>query len=400
MNGRGVDPFTLTPDTRAYVPRPATERALAELVAAVHAGSPPVALVGGGGVGKTLLLHLLAERLGPGLRSVYLPNPRLSPFEVCTWIARRLGTPAGEDAVSFLRAWIAHLREQEQACLLLVDDADAMPEPTAHWLGAFAAESRGGLRLALAVLAGAPAERVLRALGAVQRVDPGSAMSRDEAKEYVAWRLDRAGAPAELRAHFDPAMLDELHRVARGNPRRLHLAIAALLRGGSPDLVEDEFAERADAVPPLAPVSPPRPAPAPKPRRARPSWRPRLAALALAALATALVATLLARREPGTPPGADAESSPAAPEPPAGEAGAPEAARGAGSATSAGTLRVNLNAIPWARVEVDGIEVGETPLAGVPLRPGPHSFRAELPDGRIVERRVEIDAAHRHLVFE
>ena len=41
-----------------------------------------------------------------------------------------------------------------------------------------------------------------------------------------------------------------------------------------------------------------------------------------------------------------------------------------------------------------------TPLANVPLRPGPHTFRAHLPDGRVLERTVEIDASHRHVAFE
>jgi MSHA biogenesis protein MshM len=391
-----VDPFPLTPDTAAYVPRAATERALAELVAAVQGGAPTVAVVGGAGVGKTLLLHLLAERLGAGIRSVYLPNPRLSPAEVCTWIARRLEMPAGEEVMPFLRAWITHLRDQEQACLLLVDDADAMPEATARWLGDFAVESRGGLRLVLAALAGTAAERVLRAFGEVRRVDPGASLTLDEATEYVAWRLDRAGTPAEQRERFDPATLAELHRVARGNPRRLHLAVEALLRGGAPVVLEDEIAARADAPAPpeRAPVAPPAPAGAAKPARtARPRWRPRAAPLVLAALVTALVAALLQRSESsrtgsGPPSAADAGKSP------------PAAPAAAAPARGAEALAVNVNAVPWARVEVDGVEVGETPLAGIPLLPGPHTFRAELPDGRIVERRVEIDAANRHVVFE
>jgi hypothetical protein len=69
-------------------------------------------------------------------------------------------------------------------------------------------------------------------------------------------------------------------------------------------------------------------------------------------------------------------------------------------ASPGGTLAVHVNAVPWARIEVDGIDLGETPLGNVPLRPGPHAFRAVLPDGRIVERTVDIDAAHRHVVFE
>jgi hypothetical protein len=60
---------------------------------------------------------------------------------------------------------------------------------------------------------------------------------------------------------------------------------------------------------------------------------------------------------------------------------------------------VNINAIPWAAIDVDGEPLGETPLAGVPLATGPHTFRARMPDGQVVERVVEIDAENRFVVF-
>jgi hypothetical protein len=141
-------------------------------------------------------------------------------------------------------------------------------------------------------------------------------------------------------------------------------------------------------------------------------------AVLLVALALVVASVLLrrpddpARPVPAAAPAAEptpgVEAIPAAEPEPAGGPGAsePEAAPaaapapGGALAPTGGTLGVNLNAVPWARVEIDGIEVGETPLAGVPLRPGPHAFRAHLPDGRIVERTVEIDAANRHVVFE
>jgi hypothetical protein len=63
-------------------------------------------------------------------------------------------------------------------------------------------------------------------------------------------------------------------------------------------------------------------------------------------------------------------------------------------------VRVGINAIPWAVIEVDGIELGETPLAGIGIPAGPHTFRARMPDGSIREQVVEIDATNRHVVFE
>jgi serine/threonine-protein kinase len=63
------------------------------------------------------------------------------------------------------------------------------------------------------------------------------------------------------------------------------------------------------------------------------------------------------------------------------------------------TLPVHVNATPWARIEVDGQSLGETPLAGIPLTPGDHHFRATFPDGRVVERDVHIDARNHRVVF-
>src|SRR5262245_24438306 len=88
-----LDPFGLTPDTGAYVPRAATEEVLEELLAALRAGPEPVALLGPPGSGKTLLLHLLAERAAPALRGIYLPNAALAPEELCTWVVRSFGAP-------------------------------------------------------------------------------------------------------------------------------------------------------------------------------------------------------------------------------------------------------------------------------------------------------------------
>jgi type II secretory pathway predicted ATPase ExeA len=61
---------------------------------------------------------------------------------------------------------------------------------------------------------------------------------------------------------------------------------------------------------------------------------------------------------------------------------------------------VHVNATPWATIAVDGVDLGETPIAGVPLVPGTHRFTARMPDGRVVERTVEIDAKRRHVSFE
>ncbi len=69
-------------------------------------------------------------------------------------------------------------------------------------------------------------------------------------------------------------------------------------------------------------------------------------------------------------------------------------------AKTLGPLAVQINASPWANVEVDGIDLGATPLANIPLFAGAHSFCVRMPDGRILERTIEIDAERRFISFE
>jgi PEGA domain len=53
------------------------------------------------------------------------------------------------------------------------------------------------------------------------------------------------------------------------------------------------------------------------------------------------------------------------------------------------TVGVNINALPWAEVFIDGERVGETPIANVPVRLGPH---------RIVLRHPELGSQTRDVV--
>jgi len=52
---------------------------------------------------------------------------------------------------------------------------------------------------------------------------------------------------------------------------------------------------------------------------------------------------------------------------------------------------VNFNAAPWAELEVDGRTLGPTPIGNVKLGAGQHRVRARFPDGRVVERKIQVD---------
>jgi hypothetical protein len=48
---------------------------------------------------------------------------------------------------------------------------------------------------------------------------------------------------------------------------------------------------------------------------------------------------------------------------------------------------------------VDGRPVGETPIAELGLENGPHRFSARLPDGRVVERTVDVRGTRYNVNF-
>lgn len=64
----------------------------------------------------------------------------------------------------------------------------------------------------------------------------------------------------------------------------------------------------------------------------------------------------------------------------------------------AGTARLQVNAVPWAQVEVDGRAIGSTPLS-VEVPPGPHRVRVEMADGRVLERAVVVEKAGERVAF-
>jgi type II secretory pathway predicted ATPase ExeA len=222
-----LDPFADTPNPALYVPRDASDEALAQLLECVRQPDRPAALLAPPGLGKTLLLHLLAARLPEPLQAVYVPNPVLAPAELCAWTLGCLGSPPWPDPIAVLAAYAEHRAGCGAALVWLVDDAHSLPEETARWLGHVVTHSEGALRLVVAAID--EPGKALDALGALVRVDAlARPMERGETASYVFERLVRACVRRELRERCKCA-LDEVHEVSGGIPREVSAACATLL---------------------------------------------------------------------------------------------------------------------------------------------------------------------------
>jgi hypothetical protein len=288
---RLAEAFALSPDPGAYVPRLALESALAELAEGIGKTPACAALSGEAGLGKTLLLHVLRERLEGSFECLYVPSPRLEPGELWRWLALALGLGRGDDDRGAVLGRARRLAAEGMGLVLLVDDAGELPAVSRTQL--LAACSTRGLSLVLAFDT-ADAEQLASLPPQVRRVELGPPMTLSELRAYVHTRLRRSGADDALVARLTPARLAALHDASGGVPARLHALLTAWLLDPSAELTTTPPAERSERPRPLAAPT------AATVRRARPS-RPGLR-LALATLLGLLIAGFWAfalQRGPG-----------------------------------------------------------------------------------------------------
>jgi type II secretory pathway predicted ATPase ExeA len=487
-----IDPFCSAADPSGYVPRAATEAALAELRVALEAGPGAIALTGPIGIGKTLLTRVLEAQLSSSYTFVCLQATPPSLDQVCEAALHALGDAPPRDACGALALRAALLARRGRPLVLVLDAAEALPPSRLAELSELPLHE---LRL---VLVASHSEGLVAALGAfgpeLRRVALDAPLSRAENEEYLAARLERADAPPELRSRVLAKGLD-LWRSSRGNPQLLHAEVSQLqldlwrstaaeprlriveeepptpgatVPGELQDLEIDADVAPVPAeplpTPPAAsvafetaakpsrleerPAAPPRPEPPPRepaavsaePSRAetgptRPAsraWTFALGALCGAVAAALAMHWLQSQREPeahvarpsaaapvrsepveaaplppvaAAPTGPPREPAPLAEDPrPEPEAAAipPEPARSESGPTPppaarTGSVRVQVQALPWATIYIDGELVGETPLGDLPVDAGMREFRAEMPDGRTLRKRVSVQDGTRVL---
>jgi type II secretory pathway predicted ATPase ExeA len=405
--GRALELFEVTSDPTAYVPRSATQELLASAESALRKGARSILVTGPPGLGKTLLLRVLERRLRSGYKPVAISYTALLPDQLCRWILNLLGEPVTEYPKAALLELARRLSASKRDLVLLLDDAGSIPTATVQHLAELADATNRAVRLVLFAVEDGRVAGLLGALGSdAVTLHFREPMSEAETIEYIYARLARARAPTGLVECFDPGTVARLHAESEGIPRELHRLAAEVAREGeseiaaqvpTPDLPEA-------SVPSESP--PPRAPPAPSPARARAPKRapttPRFPISGRAAVYGLLVLAILLAAIPlfrgGFPwvldlPTAGPEAAPPA------AVQSPETPAPPASEEPVETIAVNINAAPWASIEVDGEHLGETPLANVPLSPGSHVFRARMADGEIREHRVEVGPTMRHVVF-
>lgn len=223
-----AEPFALTTSPAVYLPRPDTERALDELEEWVENGTTSsIWITGPPGMGKTLLLRVLADRLTGRRLCVYILYPVLDPKQLATWVLDALGELVG-DAPQDRIAGLAEQRAEQGGLLLLIDDAMWMPPATRSALDDWYRESNGALRSVLAAT-DSPSSMGARGSSGDARLSLDEPLSLEQSRALLAAAMERIQLGAEARAIFDPATVEELHERAGGVPMRLLIDADRLL---------------------------------------------------------------------------------------------------------------------------------------------------------------------------
>jgi type II secretory pathway predicted ATPase ExeA len=237
-------PFGKTPDPAFLFRSRGHAEALARLVTAAEDRDLAV-LTGEVGAGKTLLTRALvddlADTLGERARVVLIVNPRLSPNELLSTLAERLGVDSSpRTKPKLLDALLARLFEIHEGggtTLLIVDEAHLIPTRAVYeelrLLLNFTLDDAALLGLLLVgqeELRTRLGKKDLRSFA--QRIGTGfhlAPLGDDEVGDYVAHRLRVAGRTAPL---FAPDAVEHVARVTGGVPRRINVVCQAAMLVG------------------------------------------------------------------------------------------------------------------------------------------------------------------------
>ncbi|WP_420599729.1 ExeA family protein [Neptuniibacter sp.] len=226
-------PFALTPNTHFYLNLPTHHEALNLVLVALSSGDSFVKIVGEVGTGKTLLCRKLLNALDDGdYVTAYIPNPHLTPGELRASFAQEIGVQlAGLEKYELLNAInlrLIELAKQEKKVVLMVDEAQAMPEETIEALRLLTNLETESAKLFQVVLFGQPEldellrrdslRQLLQRITFSYRLKP---LDKEAVQHYIDQRVQRAGFGGVSLFKRDAA--DKIAKASRGIPRLVNI---------------------------------------------------------------------------------------------------------------------------------------------------------------------------------
>jgi type II secretory pathway predicted ATPase ExeA len=232
-------PYKLTPDLSFFF-RQASREAVVEAVQyAIARGDAVVKVSGAVGVGKTMLLRLLTQRLSGDYQIVYLSAPNLSPTDILRVICAELsvnltGQENKADLLSRIQKALIERYQDGQRVVMLVDEAQALTPDALEEIRLLGNLETEWDKLLQVVLFGQPElDKTLED----PRIRPLkdrlacnvtlSPLTTKEVKEYLNYRMRIAGYLET--DFFSDQAARKIHRITGGLPRSINVLADKLL---------------------------------------------------------------------------------------------------------------------------------------------------------------------------
>mgnify|MGYP001773947959 CR=1 FL=1 len=240
-------PFALTPNTRYFLRAPSHSESLELLLVALRQREGFIKVTGEVGTGKTLLCRLLLNELDKEACTAYIPNPHLPPETLYEAVAEELGVDVARCAnthqtLKALNQRLIDLAMEQKPVVLVIDEAQAMPEQTIEALRLLTNLETESTRLLQVVLFGQPELDVALGKDSLRQLRQRitfqtrlAPLTKDSVGQYIRHRLTQAGYNGgEL---FAPSAVKVIWKASGGIPRLVnvlaHKSLLAAWGGGN-----------------------------------------------------------------------------------------------------------------------------------------------------------------------
>jgi MSHA biogenesis protein MshM len=240
-------PFALTPNTRYFLRAPSHSESLELLLVALRQREGFIKVTGEVGTGKTLLCRLLLNELDKEACTAYIPNPHLPPETLYEAVAEELGVDVARcvnthQTLKALNQRLIDLAMEQKPVVLVIDEAQAMPEQTIEALRLLTNLETESTRLLQVVLFGQPELDVALGKDSLRQLRQRitfqtrlAPLTKDSVGQYIRHRLTQAGYNGgEL---FAPSAVKVIWKASGGIPRLVnvlaHKSLLAAWGGGN-----------------------------------------------------------------------------------------------------------------------------------------------------------------------
>lgn len=232
-------PFKISPDLSFFYKQASRQEVVDALAYSILRGDGIVKVVGEVGVGKTMALRMLAEKLPASYLKIYISSPNLAPIDLIKLICSELNiaysyADTKHDLVKNLYAFLIEAYRQNKRVVMLIDEAQAMTLDALEEVRLLGNLETGSDKLLQIVLFGQPELDVtlqdVRIRPLKDRIVNEiylPVFNPQEVKLYLNYRMRVAGRLDE--DVFDVGVAKRIWHITNGYPRAINILADKLL---------------------------------------------------------------------------------------------------------------------------------------------------------------------------